>query len=248
MLNHLAEQISRGSWLDKWDTQNSGPFFFKHTDDKGDHILVDDDFQITGIIDWTSARTVPAYEAFGPSLLTANTGSLFKGIVGLSKEDTALGEELKLRGVPHCYLESDEIRRFLFGIGIGTGVRKYEAIKLFQAVVASFEGKGLDWETWRQAAVIKGKNDARLARLLQRSASPRGSDDSKISDMLEAKVDRFATCSHTHCHRPSVRGRSCQVCRKHLCATHILPQHHKCLSINSVSLPRRPWRRDFGIR
>lgn len=30
---------------------NEGPFYLKHYDDKGDHILVDDDFNITGIID-----------------------------------------------------------------------------------------------------------------------------------------------------------------------------------------------------
>jgi hypothetical protein len=43
-----------------------GPFFWKHTDDKGDHILMDHNFHITGIIDWTFARVVPTYEGFGP--------------------------------------------------------------------------------------------------------------------------------------------------------------------------------------
>ena len=36
------------------------PFFLKHTDYKGDHILGDDEFNATGIIDWTFARVVPA--------------------------------------------------------------------------------------------------------------------------------------------------------------------------------------------
>lgn len=45
MFKFLAEQFQR------WQDVNSGPFFLAHTDDKGDHILVDDDFQITGIID-----------------------------------------------------------------------------------------------------------------------------------------------------------------------------------------------------
>ncbi|KAF7555971.1 hypothetical protein G7046_g6436 [Stylonectria norvegica] len=235
MLNHFAEQTRRGSWLDKWHAVNSGPFFLKHTDDKGDHILVDDDFQITGIIDWTSARTVPAYEAFGPSLLTADTTSLFTGVTGLSQDDRALSQELKRQKSPHCYFESDEVRRFLFGIGLGMGVEKDEAIKLFQAVVATFEGKKLNWPEWRQAELVKAHNDARLAGLIQRSASPKVFPDAtKASGFNGAKVDSFATCSHPNCGRSSVRGRSCQVCEKHLCATHILPQHHKCPSINSL--------------
>lgn len=38
---------------------DSGPFYLKHTGDKCDHIIVDDDFNITGIIDWSFARVVP---------------------------------------------------------------------------------------------------------------------------------------------------------------------------------------------
>jgi hypothetical protein len=34
-------------------------FFLKHVDDKGDHLLVDKDLNITGIIDWQMARVVP---------------------------------------------------------------------------------------------------------------------------------------------------------------------------------------------
>lgn len=34
---------------------NEGPFYLKHYDDNGDHILVDDDCNITGIIDWEFA-------------------------------------------------------------------------------------------------------------------------------------------------------------------------------------------------
>ena len=31
--------------------QNNDKFYFKHVDNKGDHILVDEQFNITGIID-----------------------------------------------------------------------------------------------------------------------------------------------------------------------------------------------------
>jgi aminoglycoside phosphotransferase (APT) family kinase protein len=47
-------------------------FFLKHVDDVGHHLLVDDDLNITGIIDWQMARAVPPREAFGPSLVTVD--------------------------------------------------------------------------------------------------------------------------------------------------------------------------------
>ncbi|KAB8216364.1 hypothetical protein BDV33DRAFT_207426 [Aspergillus novoparasiticus] len=46
-------------------------FYIKHVDDKGDHLMVDDELNITGIIDWQIASVVPASEAFRPSLVTA---------------------------------------------------------------------------------------------------------------------------------------------------------------------------------
>lgn len=44
MFKFLAEQARAGPWLKKWQDLHSGPFFLKHVDDKGDHILIDDDF------------------------------------------------------------------------------------------------------------------------------------------------------------------------------------------------------------
>jgi hypothetical protein len=42
-------------------------FYLKHVDDKGDYILVDEYFNITGIIDWEWAHTAsPAYAFNSP--------------------------------------------------------------------------------------------------------------------------------------------------------------------------------------
>ncbi|KOC07642.1 hypothetical protein AFLA70_153g002250 [Aspergillus flavus AF70] len=51
-------------------------FYIKHVDDKGDHLMMDDELNIVGIIDWQMARVVPAREAFGPSLVTAEMGDI----------------------------------------------------------------------------------------------------------------------------------------------------------------------------
>lgn len=232
MCKSLAEQVNAGPWFEKWQDLNSGPFFLKHADDKGDHILVDDDFRITGIIDWSFARAVPAYEAFGPSLVSANTTDLFGGNTGLSEEDRALGRELQSRGASHCYFESDEMRRFVFGPGTGLGLTKDEAIDVFRGLVATFEGTMPDWQEWRRASLIRWANDARLADLCQASLG-----ETPLSHSVPApKVPRFGTCSRWNCDRPSVRGRSCPTCLSHLCAVHILPRHHKCPSTAGPAL------------
>jgi hypothetical protein len=51
----------------------------KHVDDYGDHILVDEQLNITGIIEWQMARVVPRQETFGPSLVTADMNALYNG-------------------------------------------------------------------------------------------------------------------------------------------------------------------------
>lgn len=45
-------------------------FFIKYVDDKGGHLLIDDEYNVTGIIDWQFERVVPAADAFGPSYVT----------------------------------------------------------------------------------------------------------------------------------------------------------------------------------
>jgi hypothetical protein len=145
MFRYLLHQIDNGTWLDRWGKLNTGPFFLKHSDDKGDHILVDEDFRMTGIIDWTFAKVVPAYEAFGPSLVSASNNDLFSGKSGLSAEDQLLRQHLQLSGSPFCFFNSDEMRRFLFGLGMGLGLSKTEAISVFQAIVETFQGRALDW-------------------------------------------------------------------------------------------------------
>ncbi|KAI0114014.1 hypothetical protein GGR51DRAFT_556511 [Nemania sp. FL0031] len=209
MFKLLEEQVKTRPWPEEWQSLDSGPFFLGHGDDKGDHILVDDNFQITGIIDWSFARIVPAYEVFGPSLTSANTSNLFNGVPKLSEEDQILRQELQRHESLHCYFESDYMRRFLFGLGMGLPLTKDESLNVFRGLVTTFHNPIPDWQEWRRASLMKWRDGAQLAMLLQ--------------------VPRFATCSWPNCGRPTVRGRSCSTCMRHLCAIHSLPQHHKCV-------------------
>ncbi|KAF7716743.1 Phosphotransferase enzyme family [Penicillium ucsense] len=73
-------------------------FYLKHVDDKGDHLMVDEELNVVGIIDWQMARVVPAGEAFGPSLVTADMGAMYNDRSSLTFHDLALTHSLKAKG------------------------------------------------------------------------------------------------------------------------------------------------------
>lgn len=95
-------------------------FFLKHVDDKGDHLMVDDELNIVGIIDWQMARVVPAAEAFGPSLVTA-VGDIYGGRSSLTVHDLALAHFLEANGaagLAEIMRGNERARRFFFGLDV----------------------------------------------------------------------------------------------------------------------------------
>lgn len=116
-------------------------FFLKHVDDKGDHVLVDEDYNITAVIDWQFARFVPACEAFGPSLFTADLGKLYGGIAGLSADDTSLASKLRQAGrddLAEMAGGSELPRRFQFGLA--SGLKRGEVLGMIEAVISILDG------------------------------------------------------------------------------------------------------------
>ncbi|KAJ4313428.1 hypothetical protein N0V84_009407 [Fusarium piperis] len=102
------------------EAQSPEEFFLKHVDDKRDHLLIDDDLNITGIIDWQMARVVPRREAFGPSLVTADMSALCGGKVSLSADDIALTDALRQKGISElasCMVD-EKVRRFFWGLAL----------------------------------------------------------------------------------------------------------------------------------
>ncbi|KAI1759027.1 aminoglycoside phosphotransferase [Hypoxylon sp. FL1150] len=94
-------------------------FFLKNVDDMADHILIDEDSNVTGIVDWQCSRFVPACEAFGPSLLTVDLGNLHNGRLGLRARDEILTDALKQKGRKDLaqYAGGSELaRRVHFGL------------------------------------------------------------------------------------------------------------------------------------
>ncbi|KAK6004204.1 hypothetical protein QM012_009054 [Aureobasidium pullulans] len=128
----LARNEARN--FNRSDAVGPEEFFLKHVDDKGDHLLINDQGTITGIIDWQFARFVPAMEAFGPSYLTANLDWLYSSNTGVTEIDSQLATELRQRGADKLagYMESNEIAR-RFHHGLSEDLIKSEAREILEA-------------------------------------------------------------------------------------------------------------------
>ncbi|KAI0389220.1 hypothetical protein F5Y17DRAFT_141186 [Xylariaceae sp. FL0594] len=121
-------------------------FYLKHVDAKGDHILVDDEYNITAIIDWQFAPFVPATEAFDPSLFTADMGALYAGRAsGLSDDDRLLATHLSRKGRDDLAAlaaggsdGNDLVRRFHFGLA--SGLTRDETLDMIGAVLFLLDG------------------------------------------------------------------------------------------------------------
>ncbi|KAK3985046.1 hypothetical protein QBC44DRAFT_335714 [Cladorrhinum sp. PSN332] len=150
---------------------NSGEFFLKHVDDKGDHILVDDEYNIVGIIDWQFARTVPACEAFGPSLLTANMGGMYSGQSSMSGKDLILGDALRRRGFSTLASHMDRgdlVRRAQFGVP--GGLSRSEVRDILGALLEALGyGQLLDVDRWVQGKTHTWLGDTASDRRLLKS-------------------------------------------------------------------------------
>ncbi|KAK4206158.1 hypothetical protein QBC37DRAFT_393618 [Rhypophila decipiens] len=167
MFRYLRELGSQSLGPVETTQLDEGPFYLKHADDKGDHIMVDDEFNVTGVIDWSFAKAVPAYEAFGPSLVTADLGCLLDGKVGLNPDDLLLAELLEEKAHPYAHFAryGDRVRRFLFGPGTGMSPTEEEAVVIFKGIVETCGEQIGSWDEWRHNHLVEWSGDATLRRL-----------------------------------------------------------------------------------
>lgn len=142
-------------------------FFLKHVDDKGDHLLVDQDLNITGIIDWQMARVVPRREAFALSLVSADMGALCDGHISISTQDVAFRNALAEKGSGLASYAGDEMaRRFFWGLGLEP--KWAYAMPLAKAILQVF-GVEQSWDEWKEAALKRYRGDERLKALMKES-------------------------------------------------------------------------------
>jgi hypothetical protein len=142
--------------------ETHGAFYLKHVDDKGDHLLVDSNYNVTGIIDWQFARVVPACEAFGPSLVTADLSALYSGKAGLSEDDKMISKELRAKGrgeLADYTGDLDPVRRF--HLGLASGFSRDEACGLIKGMLISLGEGHVDIDSWIEQESEKCRDDPR---------------------------------------------------------------------------------------
>ncbi|KAH6633913.1 hypothetical protein B0J18DRAFT_2007 [Chaetomium sp. MPI-SDFR-AT-0129] len=145
----------------------SGPFYLKHYDDKGDHILVDDEYNITGVIDWEFASAEAKELAFSSPCMMWPVGEFYDGSIVLSDEETKFAATFERRGradMAALVRGGRKWQRYLFFMGGGIPRDMVDFEPLFQGLRKSFLGKEdganipsyLEWKQSALAGFAKG--------------------------------------------------------------------------------------------
>lgn len=125
------------------DDKTRDEFFLRHAGDIGDHILVDEFYNITAIIDWEFARFVPACEAFGSSAFTADVSKVSGATIEPNRDDELLARCLEEKGSGELarYASGNELVR-RFHVGLASGFTKDEILEMIKAVLILLDDDG----------------------------------------------------------------------------------------------------------
>ncbi|KAH7010716.1 hypothetical protein B0J12DRAFT_751417 [Macrophomina phaseolina] len=147
-------------------------FYLKHADDKGDHILIDEDFSITAVIDWEWAYTTSQTLAFNSPIAILPVKTFYDGSNELGEDELVfikLLEEAKRHDLAQIVREGRLHHRFMFCggydledwrgfLGLFHGLRK---------LVGADDS--LDWDAWKKVALERYRDDDGLQTLLSRA-------------------------------------------------------------------------------
>lgn len=147
-------------------------YFLKHADDKGDHILVDDEFNITGIIDWEWAHTAPLSHAFNSPIGLLPVADFYNGARHLGDDEMVFARLLEEKGhkdLADCVWHGRLQHRFQFCCGYDLADWS-GFLGLFQGLrdLVEPDADRMGWDDWRTAALQRYGDDAGLQTLLSR--------------------------------------------------------------------------------
>ncbi|CAG8000973.1 unnamed protein product [Penicillium salamii] len=148
----------------------SEQFFLKHPDDKGDHILANDSFDIVGIIDWEWTQTVSKAEAFSSPCMMWPVAEFYNGNNELSADELRLAAIFRERGredLAICVVEGRKVQRFFFALGLESSFLDMQTLRsLFAGLQRAFNFGDEEWEVWKSKALERWKDDNLLLGLL----------------------------------------------------------------------------------
>ena len=162
---------------DLCDKAGTKSFFLKHGEDKGDHIMVNADFNITGIIDWEGTTTEPKALAFSTPCMLFPVADFYDGKNDLSAEELEFAELLEARDrhdLGKIVRESRKMQRLTWVNGVGGYGGEQEFRSLFKGLRAAWLSCGTNEELSSHEAWLAD------ARELYR-------DDDGLHSLLEAQ-------------------------------------------------------------
>ncbi|KAI4751533.1 hypothetical protein E4T52_15377 [Aureobasidium sp. EXF-3400] len=131
-------------------------FYLKHGEDKGDHILIDKDYNITGIIDWEFATIETRKSAFSSPCMMWPVSEYYDGSNVLSPEECEFAQMFQRRGredMAQMILQGRSWQRFLFFLGSAEPPPYDDFSNLFQGLRRSIEGENIiSYSEWRRLA------------------------------------------------------------------------------------------------
>lgn len=146
-------------------------FYLKHTDEKGDQILVDNKFNITGIIDWGWAQTNSKSGVFNSPIVLLPVADFYAG-------ENCIGEDGKL--FAECFQASRHsdlvmivrnsriIHRFRFCCGYDF-CNWNRFLGLFDGLLATIGyTEDFDWETWKADTLGRYRDDRQLQQVIEK--------------------------------------------------------------------------------
>ncbi|KAJ5240209.1 hypothetical protein N7468_004828 [Penicillium chermesinum] len=163
LLDKVSEACSQ-SHLD------DGKFYLKHADEKGDQILVDDEFNITGIIDWEWAHTDSKSAAFNSPIVLLPVADFYAGENSISEDETFFAECFEAKGHPDLGLivrNGRLIHRFRFCCGYD--LADWDGfLGLFAGLLGAMGiTNDFHWEIWKAEALERYKYDHQLQKVIE---------------------------------------------------------------------------------
>jgi hypothetical protein len=155
----LDQYLVYMSLLDSLPPNESGPFFLRHVDSRDANFLVDDDYNITGIIDWELAILTSKGSAFQSPLLLYNLGELYlKGLSTPSADEKRLSKILREeKGAVELSELAEQKLHFRVDQVIETDPwDRQNFVRLFSGWWKVTNGvETFDWDTWYKQALDK---------------------------------------------------------------------------------------------
>lgn len=155
----LDQYLVYMSLLDSLPPNESGPFFVRHVDSRDANFLVDEEYNITGIIDWELAVVTSKGAAFQSPLLMYNLAELYhKGLSTPSEDEKRLSKILQEeKGASELSALAEQKLHFRVDQVIEADPwERQHFLRVFSGwwKVAN-GGETFDWDTWYKQALDK---------------------------------------------------------------------------------------------